>query len=481
MKKIILFLCSVIFLEATEPAPVHNSLEEVFVEAKGSLTIDGKILNYQATSGTLILKDKDGKEKAGVGYTAYFLQGVPSKDRAISFCFNGGPGAASIWLNSGFMGPKRIEGEDIVFLSPPYTLIDNESSLLDQTDMVFIDPASTGFSRIAAGVNSTELHGVDEDAQAMADFIRLFTAKFKRFDSPKYFVSESYGGLRAAKTAYKLHDEYGYYLNGLVFVSPGLDLQTLIAGGCNDLPYSVFLPTMTAIAHYHKKISGDLSALLKESETFAAGPYAHALFLGDKVSNDEKKQLADSLSRLTGLSLELIERLNLRIPGYRFVKELIQNEGKIIGRFDGRIIGIDAKDNEIYSTYDPSLDNVLGAVTATFSQFLLNDLKRPELIDYQVLAPISNWNWGKGNQYASCLKEMRNLMAQNPQLKVVVMSGLYDLATPYNATEYSLSHIGLNPDELARINQFLYPAGHMMYYNQSIRKSMKNDLKNFFK
>lgn len=475
MKKLILLIVCFGFLSATEP------LKEILVETPLEMKLDGQVYKYQAIAGTLVLKDKEGKDKTEVGYTAYFLQDIPSKKRPITFCFNGGPGAASIWLNTGFMGPKRISGLDIVFSDPPYELVDNESSLLDQTDMVFVDPPSTGFARAASGVCLTELHGVDEDVQAMADFIRLFTGRFNRFDSPKYFVGESYGALRAAKTAYKLHDEYGYYLNGILLVSPALDMQTLSPGGCNDLPYQLFLPSMTAIAHYHQKITGDLSSLLKDCEAFVSGPYCHALYLGDKISAEEKKEIAGRLSDFTGLSTQMIERWNLRIPNYRFIREILEKEGKVIGRFDGRISGIAQNEYETHSPYDPSLDAVIGAVTATFSQFLIKDLKWPALNDYLVLNSLSSWNWGRGNQFASGLKDMRGLMAQNPKLKVVVMGGLYDLATPYSATEFSLAHIGLNAEQLSRINQFLYPAGHMMYYNHSIRKSMKNDLSQFFK
>lgn len=476
MLKYLLIFFPCVLLANETPAP----LQETYVESSAELNSDNRLLDYQVIAGTLILKDKDGKDRAEIGYTAYFLKGVEKKDRPLAFCFNGGPGAASVWLNIGFMGPKRVNGEDLVFQDPPYALIDNDASLLDKTDMVFIDPVSTGFSRLAPGGNTADLYGVDEDVQGMVDFIRLFTGHYKRYDSPKYFVSESYGGLRAAKAAYKLHDEYGYYLNGMLFVSPGIDMQTIMAGGCNDLPYLLFLPSMAAVAHYHEQIPGNLSDLLKSAENFASTTYAHALFLGDKINAEEKRSVAEKLAALTSLSPELIMRMDLRIPPHRFIKELLQKQGKVIGRFDGRVVGIDSKESDIYSTYDPSLDAVFGSVTSAFTQYLLNDLKWPKVLDYNVLVPLSPWNWGKGNQYASGLKEMRNLMAQNPKLKVVFMSGLYDLATPYGATEFSISHIGLNQEEWSRIDQFLYPAGHMMYYNDAIRKSMKKDLIRFF-
>lgn len=452
--------------------PLFSELQKIDLEIDSQITLDGKVLNYHVVSGNVILKDDQEKEKASICYTAYFLQGVPVKDRPISFCFNGGPGAASVWLNTGFMGPKRIEGDDISYLVPPYSLVDNESSLLDRTDMVFIDPVSTGYSRAAPGTDLSTMHHVEEDAQMMADFIRLFTSQFKRFDSPKYLVGESYGGLRAAKVGYKLHDENAYYLNGILFISPALDLQTLYPGGCNDLPYILALPSLTAVANYHKKTQADP----KEAEIFAATTYAHALFLGDELSKDEKKKVIDQLSYFTGLDAALIERLNLRIPNYRFIKECMQKEGKIIGVFDGRILGLDTKRNDSFSTYDPSLDAVFGAVTATFSQFLVKDMKwTSDFKDYNVLLPL-NWNWGKGNQYASGLKELSALMAQNPKLKVVVMSGMYDLAVPFSSINYVTRHSGF----FERIQTLTYPAGHMMYYSKPIRETMRKDLKDFF-
>lgn len=461
---IFLFLSTTLFAE---------DLQKVLVEAASQITLDGKALNYQIVSGNIILKDAQEKEKASICYTAYFLHGVPSKDRPLSFCFNGGPGAASVWLNTGFMGPKRIDREDIAFQDPPYTLVDNESTLLDQTDMVFIDPVSTGFSRPASGVEPDTLHAVDEDVNIMADFIRLFTGQFKRFDSPKYFVGESYGGIRAAKVGYKLHDEYGFYLNGILFISPAFDLQMLNPGGCNDLPYLLALPSFTAIANYHK----NTDAKLNEAEDFAAGDYAHALFLGDKLSSEEKKKAIDRISHFTGLSPELIERLNLRIPVHRFIKECMQKEGKVIGRFDGRILGLDGKENDQYYTYDPSIEAVFGAVTSTFSQFLLKEMKWPgEIKDYHVLHSL-NWNWGKGNGYVSAMREMKSLLAQNPHLKVVIMHGLYDLAIPFKSIAYATSHLGSSD----RIKTFLYPAGHMMYYSKPIRDSMRKDLNSFFR
>lgn len=452
-------------------------LKEVEVEAFSQIDLGGAILKYQVVSGTLILKDEAGKDKAEVGYTAYFLKDT-GKDRPIAFGFNGGPGAASIWLNSGWLGPKRIAGNDLSFQDPPFSLVDNEASLIDQMDLVFVDPVSTGFSRPAKEVSLTDVHGVDEDVKAMSEFVRLFTGKFKRFDSPKYFIGESYGGIRAVKVAYKLHDDHGYYLNGLILVSPALDLQTISFVGCNDLPYILFLPSMAAAARYHNKAAGNLD--LKEVEAFARGPYASALFKGSHLTEAEKTAIAETLSRYTGLRVSLVKKLDLRIPSYRFIKDLLEDEGKIIGRFDGRVTGIDAKESETYANYDPSVDAIIGAVTATFSQYLLKELKWPDLKDYRVLTPINPWNWGKGNQFASCLSELNSLMAQNPALKVVVLNGLYDLAVPYGSLDFALSHAGIDSKEMTRISRFTYPAGHMMYFDRNIRKTMKEDLLKLF-
>lgn len=454
----------------------EEAMPDVLVESFSKINLNGKTLDYRIQAGSLVLKDKDNKPRAHIGYTAYFLEQDRSNGaRPIAFCFNGGPGSASVWLNTGLMGPLRTAGDDLVFQDPPFSLIPNEASFLDEMDLVFVDPVSTGFSAPAAGVDVSPMLGVDEDVVLMADFVRLFTNKVRRFDSPKYFVSESYGAIRAAKVAYKLHDEYGYYLNALIFVSPALDLQTIMPEGLNDLPYLLSLPSFAAVNAYHKGAAEEVNQKIKEANQFALTSYAKALMKGDLIPLQEKKEVIGALSQLTGISESLITRLNMRIPVWRFTKNLLENEGKLIGRFDGRVVGLESDDLD-YGTYDPSIDAIIGAVTATFNQYLAKDLNWPHSQDYRVLVPMSSWNWGKGNQYVSALRELKSLMYQNPNIQVVVASGLYDLATPVASVEYAINHMGLLLSEKQRIHHYFYPAGHMMYYSADIRKQMKRDI-----
>jgi carboxypeptidase C (cathepsin A) len=470
-----------LFLFFIAPLCASEPLQEHAVESISKITLAGKAYSYKAVAGNLVIKDEEGKEKASLFYTAYFLVDDPSphSSRPLTFCFNGGPGAASVWLNTGFIGPKRIGSNGVAFENPPYTLVDNEDSLLDQSDLVFIDPVSTGLSIAAPGVDVKSLHSLEEDVQLMADFLRQFTLAYRRFDSPKYILGESYGGMRAVKVAYKLHSDYAYYLNGLVLISPALDLETIYSNGLNDLPYLLALPSMTAIASYHKKIEGDLQALVSKSKDFAEGTYAQALFQGTNLPPAARKDVIKQLTGLTGISEDIIDRFDLRIPASVFSKELMKSQGTVAGRFDGRILGLDSQMNPFYSTYDPSLDAVIGVITATYNQYLAEELSWPSSREYRALNPLPGWNWGKGNSYASSLLEFQALMAQNPKMRVVVMEGLFDLACPFATTEYSLSHVGFSKEALGRISSFRYTAGHMMYYNPAIRAKMRGELREF--
>lgn len=466
--KIVLF--ALIFfasLFSTEPQQEHS------VESTFQITLSEKPYTYNAVAGTLVIKDEAGNPKASLFYTAYFVD--DKSNRPLTFCFNGGPGAASVWLNTGFIGPKRIGGKDAQFENPPYTFEDNPDSLLDQSDLVFIDPVGTGLSVAVPGVDGKSLYSVDEDVQLTVDFIRQFTLQYKRSDSPKYILGESYGGMRAVKAAYKLHNDYAYYINGLVLISPALDLETIYPNGVNDLPYLLALPTMTALASYHKKIDGNLES---QSKQFMEGAYARALFQGTNLRVDERKEVVRQLKDLTGMPEEVIERFDLRIPTSVFTKELMRSSGNVLGRFDGRIVGQDM--NPLFSNYDPSLDAMIGALTGTFNQYLTDVLKWPSDREYRALVPIPGWNWGKGNSYASSLVDFETLMAQNPKLRVMVMEGLFDLACPFASVDYSLAHAGFSKEMQSRISIFKYPAGHMMYFNQPVRNKMRGELREFF-
>lgn len=470
-----------VFGESESYKITEKSLPEPLVESSWQLKIGEKVIDYRATAGRIVLKDEQGKEKAGIFYTAYFLKGkTPSQERPLTFCFNGGPGAGSVWLNIGALGPKCLSGSDLLsFQEPPYELIDNVDSLIEETDLVFVDPISTGLSILPPGEDPKQYYGVDEDVQLLVDFVRHFTSKFKRWDSPKYFVGESYGGMRAIKMGYKLHDEYGYYLNGIFLISPGLDFQTLLYEKSNELPYILSLPTFAAVNKYHRRGEQNLEDFLKEVENYALNRFSVGLLQGDALTLQEKKEIAKDLEKYCGVSAELIERVNLRLKSSRFAKELLRNQNCVIGTFDGRLTGLDLGTHETVSEYDCSLEASLGAMTAIYTQYLLKDLRWPEAKEYRALVPINHWNWGKGNQFASAVEDLRKWMVQNPCLRVFTAVGYFDLATPYFTTLYALNHLGPSIDK-KRISFHPYQGGHMMYFNREIRSALGRDMKVFF-
>lgn len=462
-------------MAAEEVAP--KPLSEVLVEASGQAEISGDKIDYRAQSGTLLIKDENGKDKASVFYAAYFLRGQPSPDRPITFCFNGGPGASSVWLNIGLAGPKRLKSKDLTFLAPPYELENNPSSLLDLTDLVFIDPPATGLSYQTTGIDNKPFFGVEEDAQLMVDFIKQFTIKMKRWDSPKYLMGESYGGLRASLVACQLHDRDGFYLNGLLFISPALDLQTIVLNQGNDLPYILTLPGLAKAAQFHQKAKSGVSE--QELEHYAKTRYATALLMGDLLDTKEKEAIAQEISGWIGLPKSFILENNLRVSPSKFRKELLKEQNLLLGRFDSRMTGYSLGESSM--DYDPSLDAIFGGMTAAFNQYLLKDLKWPEIKEYKPLVSLQGWNWGKGNQYVNAYSSLRTLLTQNPRLKVFVALGDYDLAVSPFANKYFLQHLDLIKEQKERIKVKTYPAGHMFYLNNQALVDFKSEAMLLFK
>lgn len=461
---VIRFFCAICLawnlLSATDPEV--KPLTEVLVEASSQLKVGESTIDYRTQAGTLVLKDDQGKERGAISYTAYFRKGMPSTSRPITFCFNGGPGSGSVWLNIGLAGPKKIASDELEYMVPPFSLVENPDSLIDVTDLVFIDPIGTGLSMIAPNQDQKNVYAVDEDACLMTQFIQQFTVKMRRWDSPKYLMGESYGGLRAILVADRLQDE-GYFLNGLILISPALDLQTITYNTGNDLPYILSLPSFAAAAQFHKKAA--LTPSSAEMQQFAINVYAPALLAGDALPIQEKTRIAEELSQRIGLPKEFIFKNNLRISTTRFRKALLSEENQLIGRFDARFLGLPMSRDDTVIEHDPSLEAVFGAMTGAYNQYLDKELKWPEVRDYKPLVNLPSWNWGKGNQYANALVELKRLMVQNPQLKILVAMGDFDLAVPAFSTEYSLNHSSLPKSALEKISLYRYPSGHMFYFN----------------
>lgn len=479
--QVLLFLLSVCLCMGSFSCAGENT-SEVTVKGSGKIHVEGREGDYKIFAGTLPVKDDKEQLLGQVFYTAYFLQDIDETKRPIAFCFNGGPGAGSVWLNLGLLGPKCIPGDDISFSLPPYATIDNPDTFLDKWDLVFVDPIPSGLSTLAGDENSSKVYGVDEDVKVLSQFIRHFISKFQRWDSPKFFVGESYGGLRVVKLAHELYNDWGVYLNGLVLISPALDLRTIQFDAGNDLPFALYLPTYALVNSYHKKEKGDTRVIQEQAESFAINEYLAALAAGSSLEEGSRKLTADKLAHFTGLNAEQIASSGLRIRPENFHEERFAKEDFVVGRFDGRIRGSLEGSLEHAAFYDPSLEAVYGFMTAAYTQFILKDLQWPQAKVYRPLASMPQWNWGKGNQYANCLKELAELLERRPSLKVFVAAGQYDLAVPYFATTFSLNHIfpWRSMPSQKTLSLMTYPAGHMMFLNRSIRSKMKKDINNFF-
>lgn len=455
-----------------------------------SVTINGEVIRYTATTGTLVLKeeiDKEGeKPKASVFFIAYTRDDVedPAK-RPITFSFNGGPGSSSVWLHLGVLGPRCVkpdEGGDLPH--PPYQLTNNECSILDKTDLVFIDPVSTGFSRAVPGEEAKQFHGFKKDIESVGDFILLYLGRYKRWGSPKLLIGESYGTTRAGGLAGYLQDRHGAYLNAIMLVSVVLNFQTIRFAPGNDLPYILYLPTYAATAYYHNKldnVADDFETFINEVRTFAMGDYTTALMQGSTIAPDQRANIVQQLAKYTGLTPEYIERTDLRINIMRFCKELLREEGSTVGRFDSRYKGLDRDSAGEAYEYDPSAAVVQGAYSACLNAYVRDELEFESDLPYEILSRrVHPWDYSTHqNEYVNVADTLRKAMTVNPALKVFVANGYYDLATPFLASEYTFSHLGLDETLQANITTAYYAAGHMMYIDQTELRKMKNDLDAF--
>lgn len=472
------------------------SPKDNLVETKHKVTIAGQEIAYTVTAGTMVLKEETDdrekesegeKPKAEVFFVAYVRDDVEDKSkRPLTFSFNGGPGSSSVWLHMGLLGPRRVVLEFNGSLPPPpYRLTDNEYSLLDETDLVFIDPVSTGYSRPVEGEKAKQFHGFRKDIQSVGDFIRLYTTRSGRWLSPKFLIGESYGTTRACGLSGYLQERHGLYLNGIMLISAVLDFSTLEFEIGNDLPHILFLPGYAAAAWYHRKlrIRRPLQKLLKEVEQFALGEYADALLKGHQLTRRERARIVEKMSRYTGLSPEFIERSNLRINDQHFFKELLRDRGQTIGRLDARFTGLDRLGVTEQPEYDPLLANTIGPYTAGLYHYVRQELKFEADIPYEILNP-KVWPWSYAdheNRYVNVSETLRSAMTQNPHLKVFVANGYYDLGTPYFATEYTFNHLGLHESLRKNITMGYYEAGHMMYIHIPSLAALKEDLAEFIR
>lgn len=443
-------------------------------------------LKYKATVGMLPIKDSFGEVKAGIFYTAYTVES--DTPRALTFSFNGGPGSSSVWLHLGALGPKRVvlgdEGEPV---NAPYQLVDNPESWLPFTDLVFIDPVGTGFSRSVKHEDEKSFWGLKGDVDSVAEFIRSFLTEYHRWMSPLYIAGESYGTTRAAGLSDALMDR-GVGLKGLVLISSILNFQTARFQRGNDLPYLLFLPTYAATAYYHKKLPEDLQSkpltdVLKEVEEFCDGEYLVALNQGTALPADRRSAIIEKLARFTGLDPIYVELTDLRIQIHRFCKELLRKEGRTVGRLDSRYKGIDPTGVSETPEFDPA--SVIGpAFTHCMNDYVQRVLGYKSNLPYYISNPDklwASWHWGDAaHGYPDTSEALRRTLSKNNFMRVFIANGYFDLATPYFATRYTINHMALDPTLHGNIENGYYESGHMMYVHAKELAQLKKDVEQFY-
>jgi carboxypeptidase C (cathepsin A) len=475
--------------ESAKPETARPLDEAPPIVTRHEIRVNGKTLNYTATTGMMPLKDAKGQIEANLFFVAYTLDEVSDiSKRPLMIAFNGGPGSASVWLHMGCIGPKRVKMKDDGGLpAPPYQLVDNENTWLDQTDLVFVDPVGTGYSRAANETIQHRMNGLRGDIESVGEFVRLYLSKYERWASPLFMVGESYGTTRAASLSGYLIDQ-GIAFNGVALLSTVLNFETIQFNHGNDLPYMLYLPSYAATAFYHKKLSPEmqksLEATLKEAEKYAVGGYNEALAKGDQLTDAERQSVLAKLSRLTGLDQKYLDNSDLRVELMHFLRELLRDRKMMGGRLDSRLTGPAPMDASETGDFDPSMTDIRPPYTAMFSQYVRAELKYFNDSTYYVLGGgILPWDYGTQNQnrYVDVSEALRSAFAKNPHMKVFVGCGYYDMATPYFAAEYTFSHMGLQPSMRKNVSFNYYTAGHMFYIDVPSHKKLKGDITTFMK
>ncbi|HEX4222182.1 MAG TPA: peptidase S10 [Pseudonocardiaceae bacterium] len=461
------------------------------VSTEHSITLPSGELRYTSTAGRIVLRKEvltDGASeghvaKAEVFLTAYTVVDADPATRPVTFAFNGGPGSSSVWLHLGLLGPRRVlSGDAGNLVPPPYGLADNAETLLAHSDIVFIDPISTGYSRAGKGEKPADFHGYTGDLESVGEIIRLWTSRNGRWMSPKFIAAESYGTLRAAGLAEHLQSRYGMYLNGLMLISSVLDLGTVHFTEGNDVPFVSFLPTYAAVAHYHGR-HGDrpLAEVVAEAEEFAERDYPWALARGHRLSDEERATAVAKLAALTGLSEEYVDQVNLRPEHVRFFTELLRGQRKVVGRLDARFTGWESDYAVERYAEDPSYSAILGPYSAALNHYVRAELGYASDLPYEILTGnVQPWSYKEfEGATVTVADKLAAAMRANPALKVHVAFGYYDGATPYYAAEHVLAHLAIPRELHENISRAYYESGHMTYVHEPSRLRQSTDLAEF--
>lgn len=467
----------------TAPAPDEPAGTSV---TRHAIEIDGKPLRYTATAGLLPVRDGQDNLRAEIFYVAYTREDSQPERRPVLFAFNGGPGAATIWLHLAATGPRRVvlpkEGTAI---PARFRLVDNPYTWLAFADLVFVDAVGTGFSRAAPGVEARQFYATQADVQILAEFLRLYITREGRWLSPKYLVGESYGSMRAVALAARLQKDVGMFLDGLVLISSALDFGTLMFAEGNDLPYILLLPAYTATAWYHGKLARpllrmDLPRVLAEAEAFANADYRLALAMGDALPEEQRERIVQRYARYTGLPAGVIRRSNLRVTNRQFTDEILRDRGRIVGIMDGRVTGLPAG-RESFIT-DPSLFLTVGPLVATMYHYVRHDLDYATDRQYEFLNTEigGQWNWGSASEgFPSVLGALRQVMSANTRLRVHMACGYYDLNTSYMSQKYCADHLLLDDSIEGNLEITYYHAGHQLYTFLPALEALTDNIRGF--
>ena len=478
-------------LALTAPIAAQVAPESPRWLTQHSMVLGGERVAYDAVVGSVILRGDDEEPTGELFYTAYFRTGVPNaSSRPIVFAYNGGPGSASFWLHMGIMGPKRVVTPTVGPQgAPPYPLVDNQYTLLDLADIVMIDPIGTGFSKPLGATPGTAFWGIDEDARSLTQFIRRFLSQYQRWNSPRYLLGESYGTTRSAVLARHLQGA-NMDLNGIVLVSSVLDFQTIQFPPQSVVSYVVNLPSYTLVAAYHQALPGgapqDLQAFLAEVEAWAMGEYATALLAGSRLSPSDRDRVIRRMHEYTGLSPDYLDRANLRVTSPEFRQELLRSRGLQVGRLDARFTGPIGEPLDRTPTHDVQSTAISSAYTTAFNAYLREELGYDGEREYIPSGAARPWNWsrqgasGRGDT-PNVAPDLAAAILRNPELQVLLINGIYDLATPYFAAVWTMDQLGLPPALLDNIERSDFGAGHMMYVEEDLLGQWREVLSSFIR